>query len=132
MLWRLAGEPSAKAADFADVEDGLWYSKAIAWAASKGIVNGVGDNLFAPNAEITREQLFTMLYNYAKAEGYDVDADGYLNYSDAGNISSWAVNGMKWSVSEGLVNGIDGKLLPQDTATRAQLAKLIMGFLENL
>ena len=127
-LYRIAGEPETSAAiPFADVADGQWYTKAIVWAAENGIVKGVNETTFAPNDPITREQIAVILYRYAHEENTE---DGKLtSFPDAKDISGYALEAMNWAVARGLINGSDGKLLPQDTATRAQIAVILARYL---
>lgn len=132
VLWRYAGAPIDGGNTFSDVEDGQWYTDAIAWAAHNGIVNGVAENRFDPNGTITREQLATILYRYAKSSGLDVSSrDTLAAFPDTAQISSWASDAISWAVAEGLINGADGKLMPQGNATRAQVATILMRFIEN-
>ena len=132
ILYRIAGEPESTATNpFADVADGQWYTNAVIWAAENGIVKGVNTTTFAPNDQITREQIATILFRYAKAE----KAEGKLaGFPDAGKVSDYAADAMAWAVEQGLINGIsesDGKtyLAPQETATRAQIAVILMRYL---
>lgn len=128
ILYRIAGEPETSAAiPFADVADGQWYTKAIVWAAENGIVKGVNETTFAPDDSITREQIAVILYRYAHEENTE---DGKLtSFPDAKDISGYALEAMNWAVARGLINGSDGKLLPQDTATRAQIAVILARYL---
>ncbi len=135
ILWRLEGEPTVNAVNpFDDVVNGAWYTDAIVWAAANGIVEGYGEGKFGPNGEITREQLATMLYRYAKYKGYDVSAAANLNgYTDAGSISSWALAAIKWANAEGLVNGRTATtIVPQGKANRAETAAIFMRFIKNV
>ena len=92
-----------------------------------GIVNGVNETTFAPNDPITREQIAVILYRYAHEENTE---DGKLtSFPDAKDISGYALEAMNWAVARGLINGSDGKLLPQDTATRAQIAVILARYL---
>ena len=132
ILYRLAGEPDVSGdVGFADVESGLWYSNAVLWAAEKGIVNGISETEFAPGEDITREQLATILYRYAESMGYDVSASVDLSgFPDAGDIQSYATQALSWAVAEGLLQGFeDDSLQPGGTATRAQIAAILMRFL---
>ena len=134
ILWRLEGQPETDATlSFTDVESGVWYTDAVNWAASKGIVKGYSDTVFAPNDTVTREQLATILYRYAETKGYDVTAEGNLStFADGTNTSSWAAEAMEWAVGSGLLSGKDGgKLDPTGTATRAEIATILMRFAEN-
>ena len=134
ILYRLAGEPAVSGdLPFTDVESGTWYTDAVLWAAQNGIVNGLGENTFAPMNTLTREQLVTMLYRYAEAEGYDVSAAADLSgYPDAGKVQTYAQKAMSWAVAEGIVEGMDGNLNPAGNATRAQIATILMRFCEGV
>ncbi len=134
MLYRLENEPTAASAGFSDVAEGQWYTDAVNWAAANNIVNGYGDDQFGPTDTITREQMMAILYRYAQYKGYDVTASADLSaYTDATNISSYAVSAMQSAVSEGLINGItDTTLVPGGSATRAQVAAILMRFCENV
>ena len=134
ILYRLAGEPAVSGdLPFTDVESGTWYTDAVLWAAQNGIVNGLGENTFAPMNTLTREQLVTMLYRYAEAEGYDVSAAADLSgYPDAGKVQPYAQEAMSWAVAEGIVEGMDGNLNPAGSATRAQIATILMRFCEGV
>ena len=135
ILYRLAGEPDVSGdLPFTDVAAGQWYTDAVLWAAQNGIVNGVAEGIFAPMNTLTREQLVTMLYRYAEAEGYDVSAAADLSgYPDAGKVLSYAQKAMSWAVAEGIVAGMDdGTLNPAGNATRAQIATILMRFCEGV
>ena len=134
ILYRLEGEPEAPACDFTDVAAGQYYTDAVAWAAENHLVNGYGDGTFGPNDNITREQMSALLYRYAEFKGYDLTARGDLSgYTDASQISDYAVTAMQWATAEGLVNGMgDGTLAPRGNSTRAQIATILMRFLENI
>ena len=127
VLWRLESNPASAAAAFRDVADGQWYTEAIAWANANGIVNGIGDNEFGPNGDVTREQLATMLYRYAKYLGMDTSATGDLSiFTDGGKTSDWAADAMKWAVGSGIIAGTSSTTIdPQGTATRAQVATML-------
>ncbi len=111
---------------FLDVPKGTWYTPYVQWAAGLEIVNGVGGGKFAPNQSVTREQMALILYNYAKTTGCDLSApDGQLEkFSDGYKTSGYARTAMKWAISHHILNGSGGKLMPQGTATRAQVAQI--------
>ena len=135
ILYRLAGEPDVSGdVGFADVAVGQWYTDAVAWAAQKGIVNGISETEFAPSGDLTREQLATILFRYAESAGYDVSASADLSgFPDAGDIQSYATQALSWAVAEGLLQGFeDDSLQPQSTATRAQIATILMRFCETV
>ena len=132
ILYRLAGEPEPGGdSGFADVAAGTWYTDAVAWAAQNGIVNGVSDTEFAPGDDITREQLAVILYRYAAYQGYDVSQRADLSgFGDASSIRPYAQEALSWAHAQGLVLGFeDGSLRPQGTASRAQIAAVLMRFL---
>lgn len=136
VLYRAAGEPDTgkQVNPFTDVADDAWYTKAVIWAANNGIVNGVAKNVFAPDASITREQIATMLYRYAGAEA--AKEDKLSAFPDAAKVSDWAKEALNWAVASGLINGVadangTASLEPQATATRAQIATILMRWLEK-
>lgn len=133
MLYNMESRPACDAENaFIDVPVGQWYTDAVIWANDAKIVSGMGDGLFAPNMEITREQMVAMLYNYAKYKGYDVTASADLSaFADTASVSAWAQPAMQWAVAEGYISGMgDSQLAPQGTATRAEIASVIMRFME--
>lgn len=133
MLYNMESRPACDAENaFIDVPVGQWYTDAVIWANAAKIVSGMGEGLFAPNMEITREQMVAMLYNYAKYKGYDVTASADLStFADNASVSAWAKPAMQWAVAEGYISGMgDNQLAPQGTATRAEIASVIMRFME--
>lgn len=133
MLYNMESRPACDAENaFMDVPVGQWYTDAVIWANDEKIVSGMGEGLFAPNMEITREQMVVMLYNYAKYKGYDVTASADLSaFADTASVSAWAQPAMQWAVAEGYISGMgDSQLAPQGTATRAEIASVIMRFME--
>ena len=138
VLWRLAGEPAPKAPNtFVDVPDGAWYTDAVTWAAENGVVSGIGGSRFDPSGFVTREQTAEILYNYAHSKGYDVSARADLTaFPDAGSVSGWAENALSWANAAGLINGTvrDGQTIldPQGSASRAQVAMILMNYVEHV
>ncbi len=133
MLHRLENEPAAAAAKFSDVASGQWFSKAVAWAAANGVVNGYENGTFAPNAAITREQLAAILYRFAQFKGYDVSVKGNLSsFSDNAQVSDWAKEAMQWAVGAGIIDGDNNALKPTGNATRAEVAIMLMRYIENV
>lgn len=133
MLYNMESRPACDAENaFMDVPVGQWYTDAVIWANDAKIVSGMGEGLFAPNMEITREQMVAMLYNYVKYKGYDVTASADLSaFADTASVSTWAQPAMQWAVAEGYISGMgDSQLAPQGTATRAEIASVIMRFME--
>ena len=131
-------EPMEYTDIFSDVTENDWYKDAVLWAADKKIVTGyTGSDLFGANDPVTRAQMATMMYRYAKDyKKYDVKADGdYSSFPDAGDVQEFAVDALKWAVAEGIITGktIDGQLLldPQGSANRAECATIIQRFMEK-
>ena len=137
ILWREAGSPVVDyEMAFEDVEANTWYTEAIRWAASKGIVDGMSDTEFAPDAKITREQMVTIFYRYAKNHGVNMNRGNSKTiekFCDVENISDWAYDAVKWACG---INFVDGKennnIDPVGNATRAEMATLIMRFIEDV
>ena len=135
VLWRYEGQPKGYENTFVDVnaKSGSWYIDAVAWAAANNIVGGIGNGKFDPEGKITREQMATILFRYANWKGIDTSKRGDLNtFPDGGKTASWAKEAMQWTVAEKIIGGSDGKLLPQGSATRAQVATILMRFIENI
>lgn len=133
VLWRYAGQPKSGGAGFKDVPDGQWYTDAVAWAASMGVVNGVGSGKFDPNGKITREQMAAILFRYARHSGFDTASRGDLSaFPDAAKVSAYATDAIAWTVAEGIIGGADGTLLPQGGATRAQVATILMRYMKDI
>ena len=137
ILYRLEGEPVVDdAMDFTDVASDAYYTEAVRWAASKGIVGGYGNGLFGANDDVTREQLAAILYRYAVYKGYDVsigEDTNILSYADFADLSEYAIPAMQWACGAGIVNGTsESTLTPQGEATRAQVAAMLMRFCENI
>lgn len=133
MLWRMAGEPYVGGGSFDDVASGSYYATAVAWAAKNGIVDGYNSTRFGPNDAVTREQIATMLYRYAKWLGYSTSGSSLAGYSDASSVSSWAKDAMGWAVKNSVVTGVTAtKLNPASSATRAETAQMFMNFYEYL
>ncbi|MCD7946891.1 MAG: S-layer homology domain-containing protein [Oscillospiraceae bacterium] len=132
-LYRMSGSPTVAAdstdTPFTDVPANASYATAVAWAYSCGVVNGVTSTTFVPDASITREQITTMFYRYAdqvcKIGMYATD--DLSAFTDATSLSSYAADSMHWAVGAGLINGMTTTTIaPQDTATRAQVAAMVM------
>ena len=136
ILYRLENEPAVSGdLPFTDVERGAWYANAVAWAAANDIVNGTSATTFAPNSPITREQMATMLYRFAQYKGMDAVTlqENLTGYPDGGQVSDYAIPAMNWAVGQGLIAGMEnGTLVPQGSATRAQVATILMRFCESI
>ena len=138
VLSRVAGIDSAEyqKASFTDVPEGQWYSAGVEWASANGIVTGYDSETFGPEDPVTREQMAAILYRYAKYRVVNVTAvDGtrFQTFSDADQVSDYAKAPMIWATDKGLISGMgDGSLAPQETATRAQVAQIIMNYDQNI
>lgn len=132
ILYRMAGEPSVEGLEcgFTDVAADTWYTNAVVWASNSGITSGTSATTFAPNANVTRQELVTFLYRYDGAEVPEVD---YLaEFADADQVGVWFVDAMNWAVAEGIISGTEDNgvvtLNPKGGATRAQVATIIMRY----
>ena len=133
-LYAMEGRPATASAGFADVASGDWYASAVNWAAANGVVSGVSETGFGPNNALTREQLALILYRFAQYKGYDVTGTSDLTaYADGSSVSGWAAEAMSWAVDAGLISGVGGnQIAPTGTASRAQVAQILMNFCENV
>ena len=137
VLGRAAGVKTAGYAgtSFSDVKAGSWYAPYVQWASKQGLVKGYEDGTFKPEQNVTREEMVTMLFRCWQSEGntWKTDVTALNAYKDSAKVSSWALPAMRWAAANGVVNGVgDSMLEPQGQATRAQFAKIIMVYLENL
>lgn len=133
ILHRLEGSPSAENNRFSDVKADKYYANAVAWATENNIVNGYGNDIFAAEDAITREQLAVILMNYAKNKGYDVKSRVDLSkYEDSKDISNWAINALSWANATGLIEGSKNSLAPLAEATRAQVATILNRLVEDI
>jgi len=133
ILWRMAGQPSAKTSPFKDVVSGSWYAQAVHWAYDRGIVTGVSETAFAPNDPVTREALVTILYRYASLRQNLPAADDQTSrFADGRQVSAFAREAVNWALQTGLLTGVRKTTLSaKGLATRAQIAVLIERFLKQ-
>ena len=134
VLHRLEGTPASTGVNvYSDVVPNGWYTDAVTWATSAGIVNGTGEGKFSPNASISREEMATMMMRYAKYKSYDTAATTDLaGYADANQIHDWAYRAMEWANSTGMITGRTAfTLVPQGTATRAETATILVRFIQK-
>lgn len=135
ILYRVEKEPKiAEAAKYKDVEANAWYANAVAWASREGIVAGYSESTFAPNDQITREQMAAMLQRYSKYKKLDANKSKDLSsYKDVKDVSDWASEAVKWSVAEELIAGRTKEtLVPKGKATRAEAATILKRYMENI
>lgn len=134
-LYRMNGQPEITNKNiFADVPDGTWYTDAVLWANSVGIVNGYRTGDFGPADSITREQMAVMMYRYAGYKGYDTEEKGELSqFQDGSEVSAFAEEAMKWAVGNHLISGKENqtKIDPQGNTNRAECAAIIMRFMKT-
>lgn len=132
ILYRMAGSPKVEGkAPFTDVAAGLWYTDAVIWASKNGVVNGYGKQLFAPNKEVNRQEMATMLYRYWRLQGGQGTPSSveFESFVDKDQVAGWAQEAMKWATARGVINGVGGnRLSPKGTATRAQVAQILMNY----
>ena len=135
-LYAMANKPAVSGSEnFTDVSSGDWFADAVTWASANGIVSGYNATQFAPNDPLTREQLALILYGYAQMRGYNTTQSGtsIQEFTDYGSISAWALEAMDWAVNAGLLSGKgNGVLDPTGTATRAEVAQILMNFSETV
>ena len=136
VLWRAENMPESDfEVSFNDIETDGYYAEALRWAASKGIVEGISETEFAPNDNITREQIAAIMFRYAKLKGNVPEGEWAvsLEYNDAGDISDWAVEAVMFCKLKGIMLGDDANAFnPKNNATRAETAAIAQRFLESL
>lgn len=133
VLHRIAGGASpSSSGPFTDVPRDSYYSKAVAWTYERGVTTGTSATEFSPMKDISRQELVTFFYRYAKAIRLDVsNAADLSSYKDNADVAAWASEAMSWAVAEGIINGMgDNTLAPKGTATRAECAAVIQRFAE--
>lgn len=115
---------------FLDVPTAAYYTPYISWANDEGIVSGTGSGQFSPNSPVTREQIAKMLFTYAQSLHIDTSTDfipdKYYDYTDYRTVSRYASQAVSWCINKGIIKGSNGKINPQDTATRAEVATMLM------
>lgn len=124
ILYNKEGKPAAGGASFQGV-DSQWYAAPILWAAGSGIVTDTGDAAVEPTRDLTRQQIALMLYNYMDKPAGGAELTGF---TDADQVSPWALDAVKWAVGEGILRGSNQALNPNGTATRAETAQILMNF----
>ena len=131
ILYNYYGENCGTNSGFSDVPSSAWYAKAVTWASKKGVASGYSNGTFGPNNKLTREQMVTILYNVAGRPATNTSA--LAQFNDRGQVAAYAVNGFSWAVSNKVVSGTSNTTLsPRGTATRAQVAVILIRYLENV
>ncbi len=131
ILYSYYGQDVGADSGFSDVPASAWYAKAVTWASKKGVVSGYSNGTFGHDNQLTREQMVTILYNVAgkPATNYSI----MDNYKDREQVASYAVNGFAWALWKNMVSGTSARTLsPRSTATRAQVAVILVRYLENV
>jgi hypothetical protein len=133
VLYRMAGSPEVSGTNpFTDVADGQWYTDAVLWASQTGVTTGTSETTFSPTTALTREQLAAFFYRFAQQDSLDPIETPYADlsaYTDAGQVSPYATESVQWAVETGLITGTtDTTLSPKGTATRAQVATILMRY----
>lgn len=131
MIYAMEGKPFVTVRkQFDDVAAGMWYTSAVEFVYANKIMGGYDEKTFGPEDFVTREQLATLLRGYAQYKGLSVtNTAGINSYNDAARVSEWAVKGMEWAVGDGIIAGRNGNVLaPQERATRAEVAQMLMKF----
>ena len=133
ILWRMEGEPAGEQTlSFSDVVSDTWYTNAVQWATSEGIVTGYSSGAFGPGDSVTREQFAAILYRYAQLKDVDVSVGedtNILSYDDVFSISQWAMEAMQWACGAGIIQGVtDTAISPKTSVSRAQAAVMLMRF----
>ncbi|MBQ3100015.1 MAG: DUF4838 domain-containing protein [Clostridia bacterium] len=131
--------PEYQNSPFVDVKEGKWYTGAVVWANANNIANGISDDTFGYKNPVTREQLVVMVYQFMQMQGVDVSnvsENTYLSFGDTDRVHSWAVEAMKWAVTNEIISGtgsVDGalQLSPRSTATRAQIAVIVKAMMNR-
>ena len=131
ILYNYYGEDCGTNSGFSDVPSSVWYAKAVTWASKKGVASGYSNGTFGPDNQLTREQMVTILYNVAGRPATNTSA--LAQFNDRGQVAAYAVNGFSWAVSNKVVSGTSNTTLsPRGTATRAQVAVILIRYLENV
>ena len=136
VLYRLENPTEkAKSHSFTDVKESEWYADAVSWGAENGIINGINETKFAPKEDITREQMAAVLYRYAQYKEQDTsigEDTNILSYTDAMEISEYAISAIQWMTGAGLMKGeTEASINPKNNSTRAQVATILMRYLEQ-
>lgn len=134
MLYRLEGEPTnSQATEINDVKSDKWYAEGIAWAKRKGLIVGYEDGTFKPDQNVTRQEMCVILERYAIYKGYDVSKkNSLLDFTDYEDVSSWAVNSVKWTVGNDIIKGKEKKRLdPKGIALRAEVCAMVLSFMDS-
>lgn len=131
VLWNLENRPAlTRTASFTDVPSDTWYENPVLWAAESDIVSGIGDGNYGPAREITRQEMVTMMGNYAKFKGYTIPVNREMpDFTDYGQVASWADEPARALSESGVISGDNNAFMPVKTATRAEVAQMFKNFM---
>lgn len=133
VLWTMADSPAAEATQFTDVASSDWFYAAVSWCQQENLLAGYADGSFSPNDLLSREQMVSVLHRYARYTGSNLRGTADLSqFSDGELVSSWAVDSMRWALTNGLITGTGDALRPADTVARAELASVLYAYDLNL
>lgn len=133
VLWTMDGSLNSKMSQFSDVTPDDWFYRSVSWCQQEELISGYNATTFAPHDQLSREQMISILFRYAQHSGAALRSTADLSqFSDADQVSSWALDSMRWAVTNGLISGSDTALRPTDTVTRAELASTLYSYEMNL
>lgn len=134
ILYKMDGKPETGISSFTDVPANAWYAAPVAWASENGIVSGYGNGEFGPNDPISREQMVTILYQYAQYKQYDLTLQGSVSaFSDGDQASRYAITPLRWAIGKGVISGIGNNLLdPTGNTERSHVATVMKSFCEKV
>jgi len=132
VLWTMGGSLNSKMSQFSDVSSTDWFYRSVSWCQQEELIAGYGTT-FAPHDKLSREQMISILFRYARRSGSALRSTSDLSrFSDVGDVSPWALDSMRWAVTNGLIPSTDTVLRPGDTVTRAELASTLYSYEMNL
>lgn len=132
VLWAMSGSPEGDGATFLDAAPDDWFYPAVAWCQQEGLISGYTPEIFGPADLLSREQMVVILHNYAQYLETSLRSNADLSrFSDTDDISGWALDSMRWAVTNGLISGSGDALRPQDVVTRAELAAALYSYILN-
>ena len=133
VLWTMGGSLNSKMSQFSDVTSNDWFYRSVSWCQQEELIAGYSTTTFAPHDRLSREQMISILFRYARNSGATLRSTADLSqFSDADQVSDWALDSIRWAVTNGLIPSSDTALRPSDTVTRAELASTLYSYEMNL
>ena len=133
VLWTMGGSLNSQMSQFSDVAPNDWFYRSVSWCQQEELISGYDATTFAPHDQLSREQMISILFRYARRSGAALRSTSDLSrFSDADKVSAWALDSMRWAVTNGLISSSDTALRPGDTVTRAELASTLYSYEMNL